>query len=168
MTTSVAIAVQPCQRKVGPHPRLPATPYVRQCLRVGRAEKVTDGIGSRIREHRKKAKLSQQALADAAGIHRTTLVRIETGVHTPDTETLKRLADSLRVSLGEVTGEFEAETPPSEALKILLNSQWGQALKMTEEEESWFLSLPTSTWLDSKPQPAALAELVLIRRRMSD
>lgn len=52
-------------------------------------------LGSRIHRLRKSAKLTQGALAVAAGIGRVTLVRIENGEQSPRHETLLALANAL-------------------------------------------------------------------------
>lgn len=52
-------------------------------------------IGSRIRRLREAANITQEALAEAAGIGRVTLVRIEHGEQSPRYETLAALARAL-------------------------------------------------------------------------
>jgi transcriptional regulator with XRE-family HTH domain len=52
-------------------------------------------IGSRIRQLRESASLTQQALAQAAGVGRVTLVRIENGEQSPRYDTLVSLARGL-------------------------------------------------------------------------
>ena len=59
-------------------------------------------IGARIRQLRESAKLTQEALAQAARIGRVTLVRIESGEQSPRYETLVSLAQAL----GRPTGEL--------------------------------------------------------------
>ena len=59
-------------------------------------------IGARIRQLRESAKLTQEALAQVAGIGRVTLVRIEKGAQSPRYETLVSLAQALRRSMGEL------------------------------------------------------------------
>ena len=52
-------------------------------------------MGSRLRDLRKQAGMTQQQLADAAGIARVTLVRIENGSYSPRFRTLDALAQAL-------------------------------------------------------------------------
>ena len=52
-------------------------------------------MGHRVRDLRKHAGMTQQQLADAAGIGRVTLVRIENGSHFPRFRTLDALARAL-------------------------------------------------------------------------
>ncbi len=65
---------------------------VRQVAQRGR-----QAIGERIRRQRLTARLTQQDAADAAGLNRVTLVRIENGDESPRYDTLIRLAQALRV-----------------------------------------------------------------------
>ena len=50
----------------------------------------------RIREERR---LSQRALADRAGVVKSTIYEAEAGRHTPRIQTLEKLADALGVSI---------------------------------------------------------------------
>ena len=61
-------------------------------------------IGARIRQLRQSARLTQEALAQAAGIGRVTLVRIENGEQSPRYETLASLAQALGRPVGELVG----------------------------------------------------------------
>lgn len=69
-------------------------------------------IGARIRELRVSAGLTQEALAQAAGIGRVTLVRIENGEQSPRYETLVSLARALGRPMGELVGGEEAAATP--------------------------------------------------------
>jgi len=61
----------------------------------------SQAIGVNIRRLRESARLTQQALAQAAGIGRVTLVRIENGEQSPRYETLVSLARALGRQMGE-------------------------------------------------------------------
>ena len=50
---------------------------------------------SEFRKRRETAGLTQENLAQAAGLGRITLVRLEKGKHTPKLSTLKALADAF-------------------------------------------------------------------------
>ncbi len=64
-------------------------------------------LGARIRDIRKRRRLSQEKLAERAGISAQYLSNIERGRENPTLDLLLRLADSLRVSLGEMC-DFES------------------------------------------------------------
>lgn len=55
-----------------------------------------------IAQHRRAALLTQEQLADRAGISRTALSRIENGVHEPRLTTQALIATALRVAPEEV------------------------------------------------------------------
>lgn len=54
-------------------------------------------LGRRIRALREAIGLSQEALADEAGIHRTYMSALERGVNNPTYSTMVKLARALRV-----------------------------------------------------------------------
>lgn len=62
------------------------------------SEDLQRGLGQAIRELRAKRKLSQQQLADAAGIHFTYLSGLERGKRNPSIEVIEQLAEQLGVS----------------------------------------------------------------------
>ena len=56
-------------------------------------------LGNRIRALRKARGLSQERLAEGAGLHRTYVGGVERGERNPTLSTMIRIADSLGVSL---------------------------------------------------------------------
>ncbi len=59
-------------------------------------------MGRRVRDLRKHANMTQQHLADAAGIARVTLVRIENGTFSPRFHTLDALAHALNLPVSHL------------------------------------------------------------------
>lgn len=59
-------------------------------------------LGLRVAELRKAAKLTQEALADAAGIHWTYVGQIERGERNPTYKNLLKLAKGLGVDFAEL------------------------------------------------------------------
>lgn len=57
------------------------------------------GLPERLKALRKQKDFSQQELAEKAGVHYTHIGRYERGQSKPTTETLRRLAEALGVSL---------------------------------------------------------------------
>jgi len=62
------------------------------------ARQVAAIVGPRIRKTRRRLDMSQEALADNAGIHRTQMTAIEWGEQLPRVDTLIKLAGGLGIS----------------------------------------------------------------------
>jgi len=73
---------------------------------------VSDGFSGRLRDLRKKKKLSQTELAERVGVHYNHIGRYERGLSRPSADTLKKLADILGVS-----SDFLLEGSTEEAAK---------------------------------------------------
>lgn len=58
-------------------------------------------FGSRLRELRAAAGISQRELASRAGVHQVQVARYETGRHMPPWDTICRLADALGVAVDQ-------------------------------------------------------------------
>lgn len=61
-------------------------------------------FGDAVRRHREERELTQEELADRAGIHRTYLSDIERGSRNPSLVNIARLAGALKLSLSELFG----------------------------------------------------------------
>ncbi len=82
---------------------------------------MTGRFGRRLREFREMRGLSQEALADAAGIHRTHVSLIERNRRAVRLDTLFRLAAALEVDPADLVRdliESSAEPPPGELLEF--------------------------------------------------
>jgi len=68
-------------------------------------------LGERIRELRKKAGYSQEAFADAAGVHRTYMGTLERGEANLSLSNLNKISTALGITLSELfkTVEKRAE-----------------------------------------------------------
>jgi transcriptional regulator with XRE-family HTH domain len=65
-------------------------------------KKIRLAFGKRVRELRTQAGLSQEQLGDRSGLHRTYVGGIERGERNPSLFIIKKIADALGVSLGEL------------------------------------------------------------------
>jgi len=74
-------------------------------------------IGSRIRTAREGLGLSQEKLAERAGVNTSYLSQIERGRKAPSIEVLGRLAAAVRLPLGELFAEDEAGEPRDQQLR---------------------------------------------------
>ena len=61
-------------------------------------------IGEKIRSRRKFLELSQEKLADKAGISALTIVRVENGQFEPKLKTLRALSKALSLEVEELVG----------------------------------------------------------------
>lgn len=64
-------------------------------------------FNERLRELRRRRKMSQGELADAAGINRSYLSMIENGHSSPTMEVVERLAKALNVPIWQLTAAVE-------------------------------------------------------------
>jgi transcriptional regulator with XRE-family HTH domain len=69
------------------------------------SEEILQRLGLRIRRLREKANISQEALGQIAGLHRTYIGAIERGERNPSVLSLKKIADALKVTLGDLFDE---------------------------------------------------------------
>ena len=67
------------------------------------ARMMDEGVGDRVRRFRRHRKLTQQALADLAGVDKGYISRLEAGeIADPGIELVERLSNALEVSLRHV------------------------------------------------------------------
>ena len=64
-------------------------------------------LGARIRELRRGLKLSQETLADRAGLHWTYLSDLERGQQTPTMDVVNRVARALGMTLARFFAPFD-------------------------------------------------------------
>lgn len=60
-----------------------------------------------IRARREELGLSQERLAEAAGVHRITVINVEAGESRPSLDTVIALAAALGTTVGALLGETE-------------------------------------------------------------
>lgn len=73
------------------------------------ASRQTNGVA--IRELRIALGISQAGLAESVDVDKSTMSRIESGVHQPRPRTLRRIADSLGVPLAAITSSVPEPEP---------------------------------------------------------
>ena len=59
-------------------------------------------MGERIQRIRKRKRITQDGLAELAGLNRTHLYRLESGKQSMTLRTLKIIADALEVRVGQI------------------------------------------------------------------
>jgi transcriptional regulator with XRE-family HTH domain len=109
-------------------------------------------FAERLAKLRKQRGLTQQALADSAGIHMMQVHRYESGSSLPSVDALKKLTVALRVSADELLFE-ETERDPDQELKLLFEgvSRLGPEEKRTVREvlEGLLLKHDARRWMRS-------------------
>lgn len=70
---------------------------------------VNKALGSTIRELRKSQGLSQEKLAEKAGLHRTYIGALERGEKSPTIDTLTKVVLALNTCLSDFFIEFETK-----------------------------------------------------------
>jgi transcriptional regulator with XRE-family HTH domain len=56
-------------------------------------------VGRTLRHARRRARLTQRALAEAAGVPQSTVARIESGTHVPRVDTFERLLETCGMDI---------------------------------------------------------------------
>ncbi|MFG6386069.1 MAG: helix-turn-helix domain-containing protein [Muribaculaceae bacterium] len=79
--------------------------YHKQRTRIADPKIIRTEIGTKIRNAREAAALSQQQLADLAGIDRTNVAKIETGRYNVTLETLSRICTAMGLNLDLIAPE---------------------------------------------------------------
>lgn len=59
-------------------------------------------LGKNIKKARKKAKLTQEQLAEKTGVHVSYISRIERGVVNPSTEVIENIVKALKVKSSDI------------------------------------------------------------------
>ncbi len=67
-------------------------------------------LGRRVRALRQQLRLTQEELAQACGLFRTYIARIESGAADPTVSTLLRVADALRVPVCTLLEDQESSS----------------------------------------------------------
>jgi transcriptional regulator with XRE-family HTH domain len=70
-------------------------------------------FGRMLRRRREVAGLTQETLADEAGVHRTYLSLLERGMRMPTIEVVRRLAKGLNTTMTALITELEAMDEPA-------------------------------------------------------
>ncbi|OJV38675.1 MAG: hypothetical protein BGO29_04140 [Bacteroidales bacterium 36-12] len=87
-----------------------------------------DRIGSRIKRKREQVGLQLNELSKKVGISSSALSQIENAKASPTISTLKRIAENLDTTVGELIGENEIESLPiikRKEIKLLTTNEFG-------------------------------------------
>lgn len=71
-------------------------------------------VGGRLRRERQKARLSLAQLANAAGVSKAYLLKVESGATNPSLGVLGQLADALQITVADLVGGGAVRFDPTE------------------------------------------------------
>ena len=119
---------------------------------------ITMQLAARLIQLRKQKGLSQQALADAVGLHVTQIKRYEAGATQPSLEALKKIAITLGVTTDSLLFE-DAERGPDDELRL----QFDVIARLDHEEkrvireliDGMILKYQARRWAGAVPVSAA-------------
>lgn len=74
-------------------------------------KQILSEFGKRVRELRKKKGLSQEALAQKAGLHYTYIGQVERGKKNPSLKSIEKIANALDTSLPHLFSFLEEKSP---------------------------------------------------------
>lgn len=122
-------------------------------------------VGANVRGLRKLRRMTQNEVADAAGLSRATVAGLEGGKYeSVELSTIGALAEALGVGEDELIRT--SEPPDSATIENFRHSPWFAAVRPTAEEMTWLAHLPKSFWAPPlTSSPKALFELLEFRRR---
>jgi transcriptional regulator with XRE-family HTH domain len=132
-------------------------------------DELTVQIARSIRAHRQARGLTVAALANKAGLSKTSLTTIEAGLGNPSVETLWRIASAMDVSLGAILDH--EEPPPTRIIRandsVQVESASGMSARLILGEgrnhrtEVYAATLPAGADYRSEPHAAGTEELVM-------
>ena len=74
--------------------------------------------GTRIRDLRKEAGMSQDQLAELASLNRVTIAKYESGKVEPGAQALSRIADALDVTVDQLLGRSDIKQEPDDSMAL--------------------------------------------------
>lgn len=98
-------------------------------LLVGAPEDFYQALGERLKKARKSARLTQEDLASAVGISRTSVANMEAGRQHVSVHLLAQFADRLGLSVSDLTPPLPAQSGLAER-----DSKYGD---LTPEQQRW-------------------------------
>jgi len=94
---------------------------------------VLDRLGNKVRELRLSKGLSQEGLAERAGLHYTYVGGIERGERNPSLKSVEKIANALNVDIGELLFSQPKEKPAS--TEDTIRSEINELLKRKSQNE---------------------------------
>jgi transcriptional regulator with XRE-family HTH domain len=124
-------------------------------------------VGSNLRQQRQNLGLSQQALADRAGLSRRMVTLIEAGNGNASLATLDRLAEALHLTFARLT-QADQESGQRKSIDLWQGKDKRSKARLLESckaqqgVELWSWSLAPGERYDAEPDPAGMRELIAV------
>lgn len=128
-------------------------------------------VGTNLRRIREKLGLSQQELADRAGVNRVTIGELEVGIRdNPEVRTVEALAQALGVRPSELIDPPVTMTPVEPLLREFIESPHAKVLDppLSEDEITWLRGLPGVVWIDLPPSLESFRLLIEAHRKRTN
>ena len=132
------------------------------------ADFINQAVASRIKEHRKRLKLSLDALSKRAGISKGMLVEIEKGAANPSIAILCKLSAALSISVADIVNVASSPTVnviDKEDIPTLWTGEFGGNAKLLagttgpDMIELWRWEMKPSEMFESEGHPQGTFEL---------
>lgn len=111
-------------------------------------------IGDKIKDSRKKQKITQKRLAEMTGIAEITIRQYELGKYNPKIDNLKKISSALNINIGEFLDtsqsvqEYHTETEQSQRMTYLeVIGMLKEMQEKTEHTVGFFVGNVTKEWV---------------------
>lgn len=119
-----------------------------------------------LRRLRLAAKLTQEGLADASGVARSTIADYERGsARTVQLDTVEALAGALKCAPEDLIRELPQGSVVVADLLDAYLERWEKIDQPTKRELAWLRGLPTSFWFGGEPTPDSVHDLLAHYRK---
>lgn len=128
-------------------------------------------LGKNLLRLRKRAGMSQRALAERSGVHFTAIARLESGARqSADNSTTERLSRALGVRMRELVepengGRVTSEQLEAAIAELLSDATLMQLVQPADEDLRWLRSVTGAFWLDCPPSGETVALLIQAHRK---
>lgn len=125
-------------------------------------------LGRNLRERRRRAGLTQEGLAEAAGVSRRMLAAIEAQGANVSLLTVEKLAEALGTTFGDLIAPPQPVAAEAGSPTVMWESEHGSfgavlgAVRATSAVELWECRLAAGERYECKPDPPGASELLYV------
>ena len=122
-------------------------------------------VGERIFEARDRSGLTQQQLAELAGVSRESIAKLESGERKRAAlSTLEAIAPILGVSVDYLSGKMQS-SPVEPLIQEYLRHEYAKIDKPTPKEIAWFREQNEVLWRGMPADPETIHILIRLHRK---